>query len=323
VDIKLGLLSDKYKKDNRYKKDAFLHTLMGIIYEADRDYNNAFIAYRNAMEIFENNYKTLYNMGPPEQLRYDLIRSAAKTGFHDEVAYYEKKYGIKYQPDDPNNGQLVFFWMNGLGPVKDQWNINFFINRNAGANMIYFENKELGWSFPFYYEKDPKKPDDGLASLEFIRLALPRYLERPLVYSSASLTANGVPKRLEPVEDISAIASQSLKDRVMRELGESLLRLALKKAAEYTAREQNEQLGAAVGIVNFLTEQADTRNWQTLPHSIYYTRMSLPPGEQEIKLQPNGQAAEQTFKVNIKKGQTEFLNFHSLNAMPPVMYSGY
>ncbi len=54
INIKLNQLNDKYKdKKNKYSGDAFAHLLMGIIYDASKDYNNAFIAYRNALEVYE------------------------------------------------------------------------------------------------------------------------------------------------------------------------------------------------------------------------------------------------------------------------------
>lgn len=49
-------------------------------------------------------------------------------------------------------------------------------------------------------------------------------------------------------------------------------------------------LGLAVGIFNFVTENTNTRNWQTLPHSIYYTRIKkCPTGLKSLylRLMPN------------------------------------
>ena len=62
-------------------------------------------------------------------------------------------------------------------------------------------------------------------------------------------------------------------------MGTSLLRLGLKKATELKLAQENAALGAAATITNALTEKADTRNWQTLPHSIYYQRVPLRPME--------------------------------------------
>ena len=73
-------------------------------------------------------------------------------------------------------GELVFFWHNGMGPVKDEWSINFFIVKGQGG-IVMFVNEELGLSFPF-----PLPPmgqsSGGLGDLKFVRVAFPKYLER-------------------------------------------------------------------------------------------------------------------------------------------------
>ena len=57
INNKLNLLNDRYeKKKNRYRRDAFALNLMGIAYEASGDVNNAFIAYRNAYEAYDEDY---------------------------------------------------------------------------------------------------------------------------------------------------------------------------------------------------------------------------------------------------------------------------
>src|SRR5690606_26879271 len=94
MNIRLNQLSDKYKSDNKYKRDAFIHLLMGIIYDANKDYNNAFIAYRNALEVYQTDYQKMFNLGPPEQLKQDLLRTAYLSGFNEELARFEKDLGM-------------------------------------------------------------------------------------------------------------------------------------------------------------------------------------------------------------------------------------
>jgi hypothetical protein len=318
MDNEMNELADKYKKDNHYRHDAFIHNLMGIIYDADHDYNNAFIAYRNAYNFYESDYAKLYGISAPDQLKHDLLRAAARTGLNSEVDYYEKQFGFKYIPDKDNSGELVFFWLDGLGPVKDQTTINFAIERGAGG-LVTFTNSEYGWSFPFYYNSNGKGSNDPFGDLNFVRLALPKYVERPLIYTSATLSANGQTYNLQLGEDVNQIAFQSLQDRMLRELGESLLRLALKQAEVYAVRKQNQDLGTVVSLANFISEQADTRNWQTLPHSIYYSRIKLPAGPQDVTLnmKGNGSASgSSSFHYEVKAGQTVFQNFHSMAAGP-------
>lgn len=315
MNIQLNEINDKYpaKRKNRYKSDAFGYTLMGLTYDAAGEYNNAFISYRNAIETYENLYDTLFLVKVPLQLKKDLIRSAYRSGFRTDGEFYEKKYGIKYEEVSKEQGELVFFWNNGFGPVKGESSINFTILPGENG-LVTFVNEELALNFAFYLPAAERNKQSALADLKFMRIAFPKYIERPLYYAGATLSRNGKDVRpLELAENVNSIAFQCLKDRMLRELGQSLLRLASKKAVEYAARSQNQDLGAVVGIANALTEKADTRNWQTLPYAIYYTRMALPTGQQSVQLSTKGRGSQtHSFSYNIQAGKTVFQGFQSL-----------
>jgi uncharacterized protein len=321
LNIRLNQLNDKYASNKKLKRNAFIHSLMGIIYQSVRDYNNAFIAYRNAVDVYENEYASLFNIPAPDQLKKDLLNTAYWTGFHSEYEFYKEKFGMQtYTPPLTPDAELVFFWHNGLSPVKDEWGINFVIQHRED-DMFVFTNSGLGVSFPFQVKEEKDRKD--LTSLELFRVAFPRYQERPLYYHNASLETAGKRYPLELTEDINQVAFHSLRQRMMQELSKGLLRAALKKAAEHSVRKENDQLGAMIGVVNALTEKADTRGWQTLPHSIFYSRVPLSEGKNEVRLnirnsQPNGY----TFTYHTKKGQTLFHTFSSLESKP-VQYRYY
>lgn len=312
---RLNSLSDKYKSDRKYKRDAFIHNLMGIIYEANGDYNNAFIAYRNAYDIYQDDFSNLFGLTAPEQLKQDLLRSAYLTGFNDQVRRYEKEFGVKYEHKPVTNGELVFFWHNGLGPIKDEWSINFTV-LPGGNGVITFANEDLGLSFPFDYDYDDEEDGARLTDLEFFRVAFPKYVERPMTHGSATLSLGSVRKDLELAEDINAIAFKILEQRMVWEMGKSLLRAALKKAAESAAEDEDEGLGLVVGLINAITEQADTRNWQTVPHSIYYTRMPLKAGDNQVKIELKNDGSNFNKVVNFnftgRKGKTVFHTYQTL-----------
>jgi len=318
MNIKLNALGDKYKNvDNKYHKDAFVHNLMGIIYEANNDYNNAFIAYRNAVEVYQGVYKQMFGLDVPEQLKKDIIRAAHMTNFQEEKAHYEKMFNQKYQPLAKGGGDLIFLWHNGLGPIKSEWSINFNILRGDGGNVT-FRNDDYGWSFPFFIS-DEEYNNSGLEQLEFIRVSFPKYVPRGLFYKEANLQWNGKAFPLQQVTNVNKLAFKSLEQRMIYEIGKSLLRLALKKGGEYALRKQDKNAGAAIlSAFNAITEKADTRAWQSLPHSIYYSRVHLPEGKQQVKFtaQGNGQPKVYNFNFDIKKGQTYFHAFHSLDTRP-------
>jgi len=316
MDIRLQQLSDKYNAPEKYKRDAFLHTLMGIIYQSTKDYNNAFIAYRNAVDIYESDYARMFGITTPLQLKTDLLNTAWWTGFNDEVELYKTKFNMAdYQPVKPE-ADLVFFWHDGLCPVKDEWSVNFFIEHQT-SNMVVFYNRTLGLGFPF--QVDDERNRSALQSLEVFRVAFPRYLERPLYFSTGTLQVGDRSYTLEPVEDISKIAFYSLRKRMVQEFGKGLLRAALKKATEHAVKKENETLGAVIGMVNALTEKADTRNWQTLPHSIFYARVPLKPGQNSVTLTVDGEEGHKSdynFTYTATEGQTLFHTFSSLEALP-------
>jgi uncharacterized protein len=314
LNIRLNQLGDKYKSENKLQRDAFIHNLMGIIYQSTKDYNNAFIAYRNAVEVYENEYARLFSMQVPEQLKKDLLNTAVWTGFYEAFEDYKVKFNMpEYVPAAPE-AELVFFWHNGLGPVKQEWSINFVINHDAN-NVVVFNNETMGFSFPYDVQNEKDRTD--LKNLEVFRIAFPKYAERSTYYQSASLELGGQTYPVEMAEDINKVAFQSLKQRMVEEFSKGLVRAALKKAAEHGMRKENEGLGAVMGLVNAMTEKADTRNWQTLPHSIHYARIPLKEGANEVTfklLDGDNKPTPYNFTYQAKKGQTLFHTFSSLES---------
>ena len=321
INEKLNQLNDKYPNyKNKYQDDAFAHIIMGLIYDANKEYNDAFIAYRNALNVYENSYMKNFNIQVPEQLKLDILRSAYRNGFYEELRFYEQKFNKKYIPKDNNGGELIFLWHNGLGPIKSEWSINF-AKTSSKDGFITFANAEYGLTYPIYIGDKSEKEKSGFSKLSFLRIAFPKYIERKPVYDYAEINSNGEIYPLELAQDINAIAFKTLNDRMLREMGTAILRLATKKALEALANKENENLGSAVSIVNALTEKADTRNWQTLPYSIYYSRIQLPVGENNIQFfakSKTGEKINENFKFNIIKGKTIFFSFSSLNSLLPV-----
>jgi hypothetical protein len=314
LNIRLNQLSDKYSSEKKFQRDAFIHTLMGIIYQSSKDYNNAFIAYRNAVEIYESEYHEMFGLTLPEQLKKDLLNMAWNTGFIEEFESYRKKFNMEdYRAEQPV-AELVFFWHNGLAPVKSEWGVNFLLDHSQD-NLVVFTNEGMGLAFPFNVDEKKEKPD--LESLEVFRVAFPRYIERNMFYESAVLEKDSSTYALELAEDISKIAFHSLRQRMVLEMSKGLLRAAMKKATELSVKKEDDRLGALIGVMNAITEKADTRNWQTLPHSIYYSRIPLNEGENKVKftLRGQGDKTDYDFTYQARKHQTLFHTFSSLEIL--------
>lgn len=321
LNIRLQQLSDRYENPDRYREDAFVHMLMGIIYDIDRDYNNAFIAYRNSYEIYTSSYARLFQVAVPEQLKEDLLRTASLSGLTDEVVRLKEEFnlpGYVHAPDQ--NGQLIFFWHNGLSPIKSEWGINFVADTRN--DFVYFSNEEMNFAFPFPINNYSQEDRNALTAMRVFRVAFPRFVERPEYFQSGQLIWNNQRTELEVCQNIQRIATHCLQQRMTLEFSKALIRVALKKALEQQARKSDRVLGSVLGVVNALTERADVRSWQTLPHNIHIAKISLPPGRHQVQLQLNGSRTDQQhdFTYEVKSGQTLFHTFTSLETNYPRYY---
>lgn len=321
LNIRLQQLSDRYGSDDKYREDAFINLMMGIIYEAGKDYNNAFIAYRNAYNVYTSSFEKLFKLGAPRQLKIDILRTAFRSGLMDEFNQYKEEFEMpdfEYKVND--NPELIFFWHNGLSPVKAEWGINFVVNRRD--DWLYFSNEGMHMVFSFPLRDYSDRDKRNLASLEVFRVAFPKYIERPTYFQEAELTIDDKKITLEKAEDVNAIAFKCLQERMNLELSKALIRLALKKAAEAEVKKSDKTLGSVVGLINALTEKADTRNWQTLPHEIFYSRVPLKTGHNKVTLHVGVAGTTQggetfDFEYTAREGQTLFHTFTSLESRFP------
>ncbi len=316
-------LEDKFKgKSNRYFRDAFAEVLQGLIYESNGDENNAFIAYRNAIERYQAKDDSLYyGIHIPLQLKKDVIRSASLSGFQDQVDYFSRLFNMKHEENNKPYGELVIFWENGLAPVKQEQDIVFSLTK--GMNSYYFLDP-YGTQIPVHsgFSFNPDRFSAG--DLNNFRIAFPTYRTSPLRYSFATASANTDTLRFERAEDITNLAKATLRQRYVKEVSLALSRLAVKKAAQFAIRGNSsnskkndnlrEGLSAMVDLYSLISEKADTRNWQTLPSEISYLRMPLKAGKNEITLTMTGNNGAKTEKVIAIEGKPglQFFNFATI-----------
>jgi hypothetical protein len=294
-------------KANRYSDDAFSLMIQGIIYEQSGDVNNAFISYRNAVDLFLKNNNMWYGVALPDQLKQDLLRTAAANGFTDEVQRYEGLLDTTLQqtPKAPG-GELVLFWENGLAPVKQEQDFLFALTKDGLGNFV-FVDPSGSFSIPFDFGTSIKREDIKTEDLRSLRVAFPKYLEQPVYYTNAVASINNTQYHFENAEDINDLAFATLKERFPKEMAKALSRLAIKKLAEAAARpkkddknkDEKEAMAAAIQVFNFVSEKADTRNWQSLPHTILYTRIPLQQGSNDIQLNFTGQG-QQTKSIKLQ-----------------------
>ncbi|MES2457637.1 MAG: hypothetical protein V4594_18920 [Bacteroidota bacterium] len=317
---------DKFgDKTNRYSKDAFSLMLQGLIYESGGDINNAFIAYRNAAEVYLNSKdKTWYGVAMPGELQQDLLRMADQNGFTAELARFEALFGIKYQPGKVSEGgELVFFWENGMAPIKQQEEFFFSLIRGRDGTLGF---SNAGGTIFVPYNSTYGSTDINLNSVESLRATYPKYVARPLHFGSATISNGRDTVRLQKSEDINELAFKTLDQRFLKEMSKVLTRLAVKKSAEYIlkASAKNngkngkdnallEGLGFGMQLYSILSEKADTRNWQSLPSHISYARIPLQKGSNTITINFKSDKGDEAKTIQVEgNGKLQFYNYATL-----------
>jgi len=108
VNRKIYLMNSEGKRS--YGENALAHYLSGILYEAEREWNDALIAYKAA-------YKALSHAEP--RLAYDIVRMAKKIGVREEQVEYGKLASESLEiARKANDGELVVVFERGISPKK-------------------------------------------------------------------------------------------------------------------------------------------------------------------------------------------------------------
>lgn len=109
VNNKLHLFKTEANRD--YGQSPFAYYLGAVIWEADRKYDDAYIAYKKSYEI----------MPDYVPLREDLVRAAIRAQRPEEVEKWRRAFPeVKIRPEwrDPKLGELVVIYQQGWGPRK-------------------------------------------------------------------------------------------------------------------------------------------------------------------------------------------------------------
>jgi hypothetical protein len=290
VDLKLREYARKYEEKNRYKEDAFIRYIAGVLYENDGEVNDAFISYRKSFESYTS-YSTEYGTNAPSFLLDDLVRTATQLSFNDEVERYLSLGGSAYLNDEKKRGSVVILVYTGMGPMKSE--------------------ERAGVSIP-----------DSSGTLHTFQIALPkfqpRYNGRNTYEVSLTSESDSSLQTTEVAEDITAIAGKSLDDRLMlvylKSGGRALLKFFAAEKLKHEMkkgkkREATNFLGSlAIDLVVGATEKADVRCWRLLPSEIQIARIYQTPGPCTITVQnKESKRILKSETVNIRSGKTTFV----------------
>jgi tetratricopeptide (TPR) repeat protein len=317
IDVKLREIEEKIP-GSKFTEDALSRYLAGMIYDELGEWSDAMIAYRKAYEAYKN-YQTNYSMPMPPMLKHDLVRLAQREGLTDELAQYQKEFGIaptkpasKKADNSGSEGELVFILNNGLAPIKREEMIRAWA---PPPSVVVDATRRSS-----YRNTQPPTPP------VLVNIALPYYQSRPNRVSYARISVSGRQADTQMMEDIDGIARASLKAHMPAITARSIARAIAKGAVQESvdrAGQNRDDAGAQligsllVRVAAIATERADTRSWLTLPANVQMARLALPPGSYDVAVEllgNSGQVVEtRTFpQVIIRRERKTYLTQHSM-----------
>ncbi len=277
----MNLLSDRHEGKNIYKEDAFARYLSAFAYEAKGEINDAYIDYKKCYRIYED-YKRLYGTEISTILKQDILRTAEAMKFYDELENFKKIFGdinyIKHR-DLKEKGEVLIVIYDGLAPYK--------ISKTQSVTV---------------YENEVEKKNPAIISVAF-----PNFVERGYVVQEASILLNNLNYKSYIVEDVAKIAVKTLEDKNGLIAAKTIARAAAKYFAGQKIREASKNnllVNIVTNVYAVASEQADIRNWRTLPARFHMLRIPVNIGKHELKLKlvlNNGQVIEQPVNINIIK----------------------
>lgn len=288
IDHKLNVLSDCYSNSQTYTQDAFARYISGIIYESLGNFNDAFIDYFKAYQIYNSLYKEKYNTTCPDNLKHSLLRCAFLSNRENDYDLLKNELNMEFIPLNTDSlCEVIIIIETGELPHKEE--INSYI---------------------------PLEDDKVIA------ISLPTIIPHPSSIIGGYICSSKSKENIELVEDLGSIAIISLEDHRGRIILRAIARAALKVLAleageeigDQLSNENNSLLGNIIGIgINIFgaaTEHADLRCWSLLPDKIFLGRIFVEPNENfvELNLILNKFNNEKIiYKIEPENGKTIFI----------------
>lgn len=254
----------RFEGKKKYDQNPFAFYLSAMIWEANRDWDTAYIDFKRAYDLNPN----------LEYLHEDLIRAGINAQRREDVALWQKKFGKIKPANLKETGDLVLIYQQGWGPVK--------------------------------------RPNP----------AFPRI---PKLYPSFSQTMRarleiegGQSELSQTVLNVTDVAMKSLDEQYAGLIATRVAGIGVKAVLADQIRQKNQLLGELAWIGMNLADQADLRQWVSLPATIQVAKLHLKPGKYRVRSVglngaglPTGEGTDWE-EVTVLAKKKIFLNWRSL-----------
>ncbi|HHF2913072.1 COG3014 family protein [Vibrio diabolicus] len=238
-------------------QNGYLFYLSGLLYEASRDLNSAYVDYRRALAVMPDN----------KQVVESTLYAAKKLGMREDLRMLEKRYGKAPSGLTQSQGRVIVIDEQGVVEALKGWRIDLPIYDSRDNGAIY------SLALPYYPNRGAQRFSDVVLNGQ--------------VLPSSTLT------------DVNAMAQNDLNERLTTMVIRQALRVWAKDRIRKEAAKKGDDVGNILfNVWNTLTEQPDTRSWQTLPAQVKTASKVVKPGTQSLNL------GDQTYQFEVPAQQT-------------------
>ncbi len=277
-----------------YKNDAFMQYATGLFFEAEGEWNDAYISYKDAERGYRA-YREAFGIGVPRMLIIDLVRVAGRLGYDDEVQAYTERYRLRNEELQPANSEVIVFVESGFVPRKQQNELSIPILKDDQGKTIWTVSERAVDRYHNQYVYREYAVD------YWLNLALPAYHDVTPQLGAVRLRSKQASAMGVLAEDLDVIARRTLDQKfdhiLLRTIARSMAKYAATKAVEKHIaksgddddRDYNEAVGELVGgLLNLFgnaTEAADTRGWLSLPRAVYIARLPISDTAEQLRIE--------------------------------------
>ncbi|USD59344.1 hypothetical protein J4N45_12535 [Vibrio sp. SCSIO 43140] len=188
------------------------------------------------------------------------IRVAKRSGRNQDLAKLKKQYGDRPGISE-GQGRVIILEERGVVSAMQSWNLTLPVYDSQGNTALYTV------ALPYYVPSvSPKLP--------------------PLTLDSASV-------KTDELVDVNLMAQQQLTENMPTILLRQALRVYAKDQIRKSTAKDDDVGNLLFNVWNTLTEQPDTRSWQTLPGNVNAASKIVKAGEHTVSV--DGQ--DYTFEV--------------------------
>lgn len=212
-------------------------------------------------------YKRALAVNPSNQeIVNATIRVAKRLGMRQDFESLTKQYGeLKSVPQ--GHGEVIIIDERGVVAQRGNWRFSLPIWDSSGRTKLY-------------------------------NVALPIYKNVKVQHFSPT-TLDGNPLKPSILADTNLMAQNDLSERIPAMVLKQGLRLYTKDQLRHQAAKADDSgiSNVLVNIWNIVTEQPDTRSWQTLPAQVFSSSAYLTAGKHTVS------AGSQQYSLDIKENQ--------------------